>query len=85
MPWSVYIIQCNNTALYTGIALDVHKRFNEHNAQGAKCAKFLRGKTPLTLLFHQVIGSKSDALKIERKIKALSRKQKLAIIKSGVI
>ena len=47
--WFVYIIRCGDLSLYTGIATDVDRRFAEHESQGAKAAKYLRGATPLDL------------------------------------
>ncbi len=74
--WYVYIIRCCDNALYTGITTDVSRRFNEHNAQSSKAAKYLRGKLPLKLVFQLQVENKSVALKIEHKIKALSKKDK---------
>ncbi len=43
VKWSVYIILCTDNTFYTGIAVDVTKRFNQHAAgQGAK---YFRGET----------------------------------------
>ncbi len=80
--WFVYIIQCGDFSLYTGIATDVDRRFAEHESQGAKSAKYLRGRIPLTLLYQQEIGSRSEASKVELRIKSLSRKEKLELIKA---
>ncbi len=81
--WSVYMVRCKNNSLYTGMAKDVQKRFEEHCAQGIKTAKYLRGKTPLELVYQEEIGSRSDALKIEHLIKKLSRAQKNELVKLG--
>lgn len=82
--WSVYLVRCADNSLYTGIAVNVAKRFNEHQTQSKKCAKFLRGKGPLQLVFQQVIGSHSAALKEEYRIKQLSKQQKEALLVLGV-
>jgi putative endonuclease len=68
--------------LYTGITTDVKRRFKEHNTQGPKCAKSLRGKTPLRLVFFQQIGHKSEALKLEYRIKQLTKLDKESLIKT---
>jgi len=78
--WWVYVIQCGDGSLYTGIATDVVRRFSEHESQGPKSAKYTRGKLPLKLVFQKEIGSRSDACKEELRIKALSRRQKLALV-----
>ena len=80
--WFVYIIRCGDLSLYTGIATDVNRRLAEHESQGTKAAKYLRGRLPLTLLYQQEIGSRSEASKVELRIKSLSRKEKLALIKA---
>lgn len=79
-PWYLYMIQCGNGHLYTGITKDIERRFNEHQAGGAKSAKYLKGKGPLALVYRECIGSHSQALKQEIKIKKLSRQKKLSLI-----
>ena len=81
--WSVYLIRCGDGSLYTGIATDVARRFEEHESQGPKGAKYTRGKLPLELVFQREVGTRSEACKEELRIKALSRKQKLALIAGG--
>lgn len=74
--WFVYMIRCCDNTLYTGVTTNVSRRFNEHNAQGSKTAKYLRGKHPLKLIYQLQVANKSAALKIEHKIKALSKQDK---------
>lgn len=81
--WWVYLIQCGDDSLYTGIATDVARRFSEHESQGPKGAKYTRGKLPLKLVFEKKVGSRSEACKEELRIKALSRRQKLALVEGG--
>ena len=71
--------------LYTGITTDVERRFQEHCDGSKKAARFLRGKGPLKLLFSTEVGDKSAALKIEIRVKKLSRQQKLAIVSGGAL
>lgn len=82
--WFVYMVSCQGGVLYTGIAKDVKRRFLEHEKQGPKCAKYLRGKTQLQLVFSQLIGNRSQALKIEHKIKQLPKQKKLQLLKAGI-
>ncbi len=79
--WYLYLIRTQQGALYTGITTDVKRRFSEHSAQGLKCAKSLRGKAPLELVLKHFVGTKSDALKLEYKIKQLDKQQKEYLIK----
>lgn len=81
--WYLYLIRCANGHLYTGITTDVVRRFNEHQSSSPKAAKYLRGKGPLTLMYQEQVGTRSDALKREIAVKKLSRAQKLALIESG--
>lgn len=81
--WSVYMVLCHNDSLYTGITKNVKARFEEHCAQGAKTAKYLRGKGPLKLVYQEEVGSQSSALKIECLIKKLSATKKRELIELG--
>jgi len=74
--WSLYIVRCRDNSLYTGIAKDVKRRFSEHEGNSRKCSKYLRGRGPLNLVFQQHIGPKSEALKIEGKVKQLTKAKK---------
>lgn len=78
--WFLYLVRNKYGHLYTGITTDINRRFNEHSEGGNRCAKALRGKGPLTLAFSCEIGSYSDALKLEAKVKKLSKIQKESLI-----
>ena len=74
------MIRCKSGRLYTGITTDVERRFAEHKSNGKKGSKYLRGKAPLTLVMQKKIGNKSMALKIEEKVKNLSKIKKEMLI-----
>ena len=76
MNWSVYIIRCRDNSLYTGISNNVQRRFSEHAEQAKRCARYLRGRGPLKLVFHADVGSQTKALKMERRIKIMSKGDK---------
>jgi len=78
--WNVYILRCGDGTLYTGIAVDAEHRLQMHRS--GKGAKYTRGRGPLELVYREVCPSKSAALKRERKIKALTRTEKLALFES---
>ena len=78
LNWSVYMIQCRRGTIYTGITTDVMRRFQEHQQQTSRCAKYLKGRHPLTLLGHLIVGSHQRALQLERDIKKWSKQKKLA-------
>ncbi|QVK24421.1 GIY-YIG nuclease family protein [Shewanella dokdonensis] len=78
--WSLYMIRCRDGELYTGVTTDVSRRFAEHQGGGPKAAKYLRGKAPLQLVYQELVGSRSEALKREIQVKKLTRQQKLALL-----
>jgi len=77
--WSVYILRCGDDTLYTGVAVNVAQRLQEHRAGTG--AKYTRGRNPLKVVFRQRLPSRSDALKREAEIKGWSRGKKLSLIK----
>lgn len=79
MNWFVYIVQCSDGTLYTGISTNVQRRLREHNT--GRGAKYTKSRGPVNLLVQFSGLNKSDALKIEYKIKQLSRSQKFCLIK----
>jgi len=81
--WHIYILECADATLYTGIALDVEKRLNEHNTLNHKAAKYVRARRPARLVYQETLSSRSEAQKREYEIKAMSRKMKLALVQSG--
>ena len=80
--WSLYLIRTAQASLYTGVTTDVQRRFAEHENKDKKNkgAKALRGKGPLRLVFKIVVGNRSDALKLEYRVKQLSRTDKQGLI-----
>ena len=65
--------------MYTGIALDVARRLQEHES-GVRGAKYLRGRAPLELVFEQAAGDRAAAQRLEHRVKRLSRTEKEALI-----
>lgn len=80
--WYLYMLRCGDGSLYTGISSDVERRLEEHRGVAGRNrgAKALRGKQPLQLVFKQAVANKSEALKLEYRVKNLSRavKEELA-------
>lgn len=77
--WYLYIIQTQKGKLYTGIAVDVERRFLEH-LSGIGGAKFFRSDPPEKLVYVEDCTDRSDASKREAHIKKLTRKQKEKLI-----
>ena len=78
--WFVYIIRCVNNTLYTGITTDIERRLNEHAGDKTKGAKYLRGRGPLTLVWHAAVDNRSEASRLESLIKQLPRQTKQRLI-----
>lgn len=74
--WYVYLLRCQDNSVYTGVTKDVERRFAEHQLQGKKCAKCLRGKGPLVLELCIRMANKENAYQIERLIKSLPKNKK---------
>lgn len=79
MAYFVYIIQCSDATLYTGIATDVARRLEEHNTS-PKGAKYTRVRRPVSLVYTEKLEDRSSACKREYVIKQLTREKKLELI-----
>jgi putative endonuclease len=73
--WYLYLIECDDGSLYTGITTDVERRYAQHVA--GKGARYTRMKKPVRLVGYCECGSKSDALKKELTVKGLKKIDKL--------
>ena len=76
--WIVYILECADTSLYTGITNNLDKRLKAH-ARGC-ASKYTRSRRPVTLMAKSHPLSKSDALRPEMKIKKVARSRKLTVL-----
>lgn len=81
MIWYVYIVECSNKSLYTGITTNIERRVFEHNNKIG--AKSLRGKLPVKLIYKEIFDNQIAAAKREREIKGWSRNKKLHLINSS--
>ena len=79
--YTVYILRCADGTLYTGCTNDLPRRLRVHGA--GKGAKYTRARLPVELVYQEPAPDKSQALRREAAIKALTRGQKLALIRSG--
>lgn len=79
--WYLYILRCRGNTLYTGITTDVQRRLEAHRS--GKGAKYTRGRAPLELVYQEICGTHSQALKRELEIKALKREEKERLIHPG--
>ena len=79
--WYLYLIRCRDSTLYTGISTDVARRFVQHQGKGNAGSKYLKGRGPLSLVFQKYLGTKSLALKVERRVKRMTKERKEKLIK----
>ena len=74
--WCVYILECLDNSYYTGITNNLDKRMSTHKS--GKGSKYVKIKGFKQLISYKQCRNKSDALKIEYRVKQLSREGKLA-------
>lgn len=83
MNWFVYILQCADVSLYTGITTDLKRRVGEHNANDKKGARYTRARRPVVLVYSEQVENRAFAAQREYAIRQLSRAQKLALISTA--
>ncbi|MGF6725081.1 putative endonuclease [Paraburkholderia sp. GAS41] len=77
MPWFLYLIECADGSVYTGIAVDVEARFEKHlNGTGAR---YTRSRKPLQVLASFELADRSSASSAEYWVKRLTAPEKRAL------
>ncbi|MGN0014618.1 MAG: GIY-YIG nuclease family protein [Candidatus Gastranaerophilaceae bacterium] len=79
----VYLILTENDSYYCGYTDDVQKRFEKHLS--GKGAKYTRSHKPVKIVWQKDFSTKSEAMKIEKKIKKLSHEQKENLINNVLV
>ena len=82
MSYFVYILECNDGSLYTGITKDIKKRLDEHNTKDTG-AKYTKARRPVKLMYEESSANRSTASKREYEIKKFTRLKKLLLIKEA--
>lgn len=77
-PWFVYILECRDGSLYTGITNDIERRLQQHN--DGTGARYTRSRRPVRLRYHEICENRSAALLRECSLRLLSRKEKDALL-----
>jgi putative endonuclease len=75
MPWWVYIVECRDRSLYTGITNNLDARVGAHN--DGRGARYTRSRRPVRLLWSERKRNRSSALRREAEIKSWTREEKL--------
>ena len=78
--YHLYILKCSDKTLYTGITVDLERRIVEHNTSKLG-ARYTSARRPVKLVYSKKFRNRSLASKEENRIKHLSRKEKLHLIK----
>lgn len=74
----LYILQCRDGTLYTGITTDVGRRYDEHRRKVG--ARYTRSRGVRRLLYIEEAGTKGQALRREVEVKRLRRAAKMELI-----
>lgn len=74
----LYILQCSDNTLYTGITTNLVRRVKEHNSSSLG-AKYTRGRRPVVLIYSKKFRTRSAATVAESRTKKLSRIEKLSL------
>jgi len=77
--WFVYIVQCSDNTLYTGICCDVQRRIHEHNNLKS-AARYTRSRRPVRLVYQEQVSCRSEAAQREHRIKQMKAEEKLELI-----
>jgi putative endonuclease len=78
MKYYTYIAKCSDGSLYTGYCKDIFSREKRHNE--GKGAKYTRSRRPVSIIYHEVYNTISEAMIREKEIKKFSRKNKEELI-----
>ena len=76
--WYVYMLECADGSLYTGIARDIDARLNKHN--NGKASRYTRSRLPVKLVYCEAATDRSNASQREAEIKRLTRSAKLSLL-----
>lgn len=78
MSFSVYMLECADQTLYIGYTTDLEKRLHQHNNLKSG-ARYTKQRRPVKLIYSEVYGTLSEALKREYSLKQLTRSEKLLL------
>ncbi|HRU39619.1 MAG TPA: GIY-YIG nuclease family protein [Candidatus Goldiibacteriota bacterium] len=78
--WSVYVLRCADTTLYTGISNNVMRRLKKHN-NGSGAKYITEKRRPVSLVYEESGFNYGQALKRERKIKSMAKAGKEALVR----
>ncbi len=74
--WWIYLLQCRDDSFYCGITSNLDRRVKEHNS--GRGAKYTKARRPVKLVNSKKCLSRSNAMKLELRIKKMNRIRKIA-------
>ncbi|MEC5407148.1 GIY-YIG nuclease family protein [Paraburkholderia sp. MPAMCS5] len=77
MAWFLYLLECSDGSVYTGIATDVQARFHKH-VSGAG-ARYTRSRKPVRVLASFELADRSSASRAEYWVKRLTPSEKRSL------
>ncbi len=80
--YHLYILECSDKSLYTGITTDIKRRLAEHKA--GKASHYTSSRGAVKIVYTESCGNRSKASKREIEVKKLSRKAKIELIKNNI-
>jgi putative endonuclease len=80
MVYFVYLLECADKSIYTGITTDVPRRFSEHKSHAG--ARYTRAHGAKKILYTEKFKTRGAALRREAEIKRWPRKRKMALVPS---
>ena len=75
--WYLYVLECADDTLYTGITTDVERRVREHNGEESGGANYTRARRPVEVVAAWPCEDQSEAASAEAAFKSLTREEKL--------
>lgn len=82
VPWSLYLLECGDGSLYTGVTNNLERRLKMHAA--GKASRYTRTHLPVTLRYQEPCGTRAQALIREYQVKSFPKKKKEALLKGTV-
>jgi putative endonuclease len=77
LNWVVYMLECADKSLYTGITTNLERRLAEHEA--GKGARYTKGRGPFRLVYSETCAGRAEATRRETAIKLLDKAKKLLL------
>ncbi|WP_296305087.1 GIY-YIG nuclease family protein [uncultured Desulfovibrio sp.] len=82
-PWHVYLLRCADDSLYCGITTDMARRLAQHNGLLPGGARYTRARRPVRLEACRTCADRSQALRLEARIKKIPRRQKSLFLRTA--